>query len=405
MKKDILRQIASVVLAILPTMLYAQLNPKQGYVITNQNDTIYGTIDYLSDSKCAYECHFKPDGETGYKTYQPNDIRAYRCAENGVFYVSKTFDVEGVQKTFFAEYLVLGGVSLFYHREADIDYYYFIGEDGKVAIVKNDGSYNKNLDSKSKAKKKRAALGEVSQIFTKSNKPLHDLWIKDINARQLTRITYDYNREYCTSAGDCVQFRRNENASRGIVAKFRLQAGIELGSNKLGGLITNYVAYNDITMKTAVPHLGIGVDLLFPRLNKHWSVQALALVSRWSMSDEYIVSIYNRSKEKVSLKYWDLNFQVGPVYSFSPESKISPVLRAGFAMETPFGIKKSNFGKLLFDNDLNPTIQSYGFYVGTGVDMAIQKHTLRLTLEYQWTHSPNNEVDFSHLGICAGIRL
>jgi hypothetical protein len=59
----------------------------------------------------------------------------------------------------------------------------------------------------------------------------------------------------------------------------------------------------------------------------------------------------------------------------------------------------------MFDNELNPAIQCYGFYVGAGVDIAIKKHALRLMAEYQWTHSPNKEVDITYLAIKAGIRL
>jgi hypothetical protein len=55
MKIVVLKYAALVLWAMIPTMLYAQLNPKPGFVITNQNDTIYGTIDYLSDKKCAHE--------------------------------------------------------------------------------------------------------------------------------------------------------------------------------------------------------------------------------------------------------------------------------------------------------------------------------------------------------------
>lgn len=413
MKKEVLKYIALLLWAMLPTMLYAQVNPQQGYVITNQNDTIYGTIDYLSDAKCAYECRFLPNGETAYKTYLPGDISAYRFADNGVFYITKTFAVDGKEKTFFAEYLLQGGVSLFHHREDGVDYYFFTGEDGKIAMIKKDGSDLKSssdqFSNKSLANKKRAALGDVSQIFAKSNKALHELWIKEVNAKNLTQITHDYDMEYCTSSGDCVVFRHNEKASRSVVVKFRLQAGIELGSNKLAGqdfnASTASLACNDVTMKTTVPQLGIGADILFPRTNKHLSLQLLALISKWSMSDEYqIHNSYNIIRE-ISLKYWDLGFQVGPVYSFKPESKISPVLRGGFAIDIPLSIQKSNFDYLLFDNEVNSAIQCYGFYIGAGIDVAIQKHVLRLTAEYQWTHSPNKEVDFSHLGICAGIRL
>ena len=117
MKKLVLKYAALVIGAVFPTMLYAQLNPKPGFIITNQNDTIYGTIDYLSDKKCAQECLFQANGENAYKTYQPGDISGYRFTDDGVFYVTKTFNIDGAQKTFFAEYLLQGGVSLFRYEE------------------------------------------------------------------------------------------------------------------------------------------------------------------------------------------------------------------------------------------------------------------------------------------------
>ena len=170
MKKQLLKYATLILGAMLPTTLYAQLNPKQGYVITNQNDTIYGTIDYLSDTKCANECRFKPDGEAAYKVYKPGDISAYRFADNGVFYITKTFAVEGQEKTFFAEYLLQGGVSLFQHREGGCVYYFFIDENGKVATAKNDGSDQKVAFEKEndrvRAKNKRERTRTKSPLCT-----------------------------------------------------------------------------------------------------------------------------------------------------------------------------------------------------------------------------------------------
>ena len=39
------------------TSASAQINPTQGYIITNEGDTIHGTIDYRSDAKNARADH------------------------------------------------------------------------------------------------------------------------------------------------------------------------------------------------------------------------------------------------------------------------------------------------------------------------------------------------------------
>ena len=413
-----IKKLFLLMVSVLPTMLYAQVNPKQGYVITNQNDTIYGTIDYLSDTKCAYECHFKADGETKYKIYQPADISAYRLADNGVFYVTKTFMVGHEEKTFFAEYLLQGGISLFYHREDDIDYFYFINQNGKVVSVMNDESdlaqtYENLINNKihhKRADRKRAQLAEVGRFFGESQKAMHDLWVKDINARNLTQVTYDYNMEYCTSDGDCVVFRRDELTARSVVLKMRFQAGVGMGTNKLQGLISSY---NNLTMHTVVPQIGAGVDFIFPRSSKHWSVQAMALMSRWSMSDDYYATNTDTHTTPVSLKYWKLGFQAGLAYNFKPKAKISPVLRGGAALDVFLNMTGKNLRQLYLSGGeySNNSIEDYstaagpGFYVGAGVDVAIQKHVLRLTADYQWTHCPNHAMDISNLAITAGIRL
>lgn len=61
---------------ILP--IKAQVNPQPGYIITNDNDTLRGTIDYRTDAKNARSCLFMADGETSYKEYLPLLSRAHR---------------------------------------------------------------------------------------------------------------------------------------------------------------------------------------------------------------------------------------------------------------------------------------------------------------------------------------
>lgn len=199
MKKQIYRYAALALLGILPTMLHAQVNSKPAFVITNENDTIYGTIDYLSDTKNANECRFKADGATDFKVYKPGDISGYRLTDNGIFYVTKTFSIEGEPRTIFVEYLLQGGVNLFHHKEGVVDYYFFTDRDGKTASVKNVGSllrYSSRTETKDN---KRAALREVSQMLAESSKAQHDLWEEDITANNLTKIAYDYNMEFCTT--------------------------------------------------------------------------------------------------------------------------------------------------------------------------------------------------------------
>ena len=394
------------ILLILATMsirLSAQVNPQKGYIITNEGDTIHGTIDYRSDARNARECSFMAEGQTQYTTFTPADIRGYRFADNGIYYVTRTFPVDGQQKTFFAEYLLQGGVSLFHHKENDTDYYFFVGEDGRVGTVKNDGLLMASPKEADRAK--REALREASQIFAKSSKAQSELWRGEITAENLTKVTRDYDMEYCTSAGDCVQFRYDSKKSRSVQVKLRFQAALGVGINSLEPSTYAYDKEHNQRMTALVPQLGVGADLLFPRSNKHWSLQALALLSYWNMSKE-MRDLYNSKPGEVSeLKYLNLELQMGVAYSFKPQNKVSPVVRGGMAAEQAVSTKMKNLLGYHVGKGTDDMHAEAGFYLGAGADVMLSSYVLRLTAEYKWTHASFSGITSHYISLCAGIRL
>ena len=390
-------------LTILPMQMAAQVNPQKGYIITNAGDTIHGTIDYRSDARNALECSFAAEGQSQYTTFTPADLRGYRFADNGIYYVTRTFPVDGQQKTFFAEYLLQGGVSLFHHKENDTDYYYFVGEDGCVGTVKNDGLLMASPKEADRAK--REALREASQIFAKSSKAQSELWRGEITAENLTKVTRDYDMEYCTSAGDCVQFRYDSKKSRSVQVKLRFQAALGVGINSLEPNSYAYDKEHNQRMTACVPQIGVGADFLFPRSNKHWSLQALALLSYWNMSKEMRNLYYSKPGEVSELKYLNLELQIGAAYSFMPQNKVSPVVQGGLAAEQAVSTKMKNLLGYHVGKGTDDMHAEAGFYLGAGVDVMLSSHVLRLTGQYKWTRASFSGITSQYISLCAGIRL
>ena len=112
----------------------AQVNPKEGFIITNQKDTIYGMIDYRTNTINAQQCVFKADDASEYVKYTPGQILGYRFKENGKFYVSKKFDNN---EEFFAEFLVDGIMNLYRKEKGFRQIYYLENEEGKVVQYEN----------------------------------------------------------------------------------------------------------------------------------------------------------------------------------------------------------------------------------------------------------------------------
>ena len=362
-----LKNLLSVTLFFLASTIAAQTNPKAGYIITNNNDTISGTIDFRSDTKNANECLFRADGASEFKAYTPNDILGYRFTDNGVYYVKRTFPVDGKQKTFFAEYLLQGGVSLFHHTEYNNDYFYFVDENGKVAVMKDLSSQIGIGGNATKIQSR--AMQEAALMLGKSTGAVQQLWASDFNPQKLTRITREYDENFCRNAGDCVQFEYDADKAASLKIRFRVQAGVTFGT--LEATYLSYYIKKGMNFKYSTPQIGVGMDLLFPRFSKCMTAQLLITFRHIDVTKD---SLYK-------IKANDIGVQVGAAYSFLPDKCVSPIIRAGMIWNDRLSTKTEHMGDY-YVGHINSSSSNFGYYIGAGADIALGKHSVRLSAEY-----------------------
>lgn len=354
----------------------AQTNPQPGYIITNENDTIRGTIDYLTDFWNMYTCHFRADGAHDFQKYKPGEISGYRLTNTGIFYVTRTFVVGHKEQTIFAEYLLKGGVSLYYARDAHTQYYYWVDEDGKVARMAYDGEKASMSADENTYRKKM--IVEVSQMLRKSPDAQKRLWKTNYSSTDLVDLTREYDEAYCTDAGECVQFVFDSKKKYGLKVSFRIEAGVDFNTvrNK------HYTGENWIETSCTTPYLGIGADFLIPRFSKSLSLETLLTVNKKSGSEEEID--YLQKVTAMHFEYYDLAWQLGLNYKFLPQRRVSPFIRGGFALNEMFGIETENMDHYKIghnDQDFRTRL-GMGFYIGVGTDIAIGSHSLRIVANY-----------------------
>jgi hypothetical protein len=99
-------------------IICAQTDFRPGFIITNDQDTVYGNVDYRGDELMGTLCRFRTDGKT-ITEYYPGDIEAYGFVE-GKFYVARLLET----KKAFLEYLISGQADIFYLRDETGDHYY-----------------------------------------------------------------------------------------------------------------------------------------------------------------------------------------------------------------------------------------------------------------------------------------
>ncbi len=363
----------------------------KGYIITNDNDTIHGSIEYRKDEQNAQSCLFMAEGDSVFHNFTTEDIKAYRFTDFGSYYVRKTFEVEGKPQTFFAEFMMQGNISLYHLKQDGNDYYFFVDPDNKLAVVKNDHVKYKYKSEELEAKRK--ALRDASQIFKRDGDIVNELWHKDISSKSFLETTRHYNEKYCRDGEECIQFQYDEKKTRAIIEHFRFEVGINVLSIDCGRIpnivISPTEKYRvDMNTRGVGVQIGAGCDLQYPRFNRHLSQQLF-------INCYY----YNGSKKNdldIKQKVFCISGRFGAAYSFLPENKISPLIQGGITISQMLSMdtKISNSHReISYDNSFGA---GFGFYLGAGIEFPIGKHKGQVTANYdyvKYTNSPDHPDD------------
>ena len=374
----------------------AQVNPKAGYIITNEGDTVHGTIDYRSDTRNSRTCDFKADGAESFRSYSPGEIAAYRLLEGGAYYVSRAMSIEGETKTVFAEYLLQGGMSLYHHKENRIDYYCLVDADGRTANIRE--THDMQLATDERREAQRQKLAEAGQLFGRSPETLEELWkMGEVTPAKLTAIVNRYNRQHYGDKGRSTEFGKSSDGATRLITRLRIEAGMGLLSMDPTPHKENK---KELDLSGTAPLVGIGVDIVAPRLNQSLVFQAMASFSpNKATGDNTFVS-----KKEAEVKFNDLALNLGAMYRFLPEGRLSPLVRAGVALDYLFGYETDNWEGYFGNSgmDQHHSTASFGFYGGAGADMAVGKHRLSLTANYVYRNFGHYSMKTPMFTICLG---
>jgi hypothetical protein len=337
---------------------HAQNNYKQGYVITNEMDTIYGWIDYRTDIKNALECNFKKDRNSKNHTYFPGSIFGYRLINEGKFYISKTITINATAKMMFLEYLVQGIVDLYYLNDNGSEYYIFEDETGKmIAVTKKPDQYITNDRGITYLKVDNSYIGQVRSLYYNSNDAMKDIDHLRFTQQSMIDITKDYHRQMCTTGEDCVVFTGKPDTHYTLF-NFSAYAGWQIFHDDFFGNIES-------------PIIGGRMNIIVPRYNKYISFQLDISISK-------ISGTYNENIDGNSYRY-KFNQMMIPInygfkYTFG-KYKLRPSAELG-------GVFHANVHKTITEymNNIETSHYPYGlggefgFYAGCGLDYEMKNN-------------------------------
>lgn len=212
--RNFLKVIILLVAVTISSMVNGQLNFKKGYIITNDNDTVYGKIDDGGSTRNARVCLFKEGKGKKVVKYRPGQIQAYRMTDDK-YYASKVIEIKDNPKPVFLEVVVKGEVNL-YHHWKNKNMAYYIEKNGKLIGLFNEvGLLTPNsvdetvlLYGDSYVVRNRLYLDSLRAVF-KDSKNIHDrVEMVKYKESELAEITTDYNLAKCKSS-DCISYERD----------------------------------------------------------------------------------------------------------------------------------------------------------------------------------------------------
>lgn len=218
-----MKRIFSIVGALLfINIAFSQNDYQPGFIITNENDTAYGIIEYGISRQFNFStCRFKQNETQQLQEYSPQDIKAYRILDNK-FYISKNIPINDTSKTVFVECLVDGAVDLYYYFENLKDIYYIEKEDGEIYALETETNTVKKdymtyeLNSNIYKGVLTYALSDCKEIKSSIN-------TVSLNHKSMINLSKKYH-EYICDGEKCIVYekQKKQNLDFGLFISYNL---------------------------------------------------------------------------------------------------------------------------------------------------------------------------------------
>lgn len=369
--------IVTAFMAVVAVVAMAQVNMKNGYVVTNQGDTLRGMIDLRTNEQLSTRCTFQADGASNLQTYKPGDIECFRFTESGKYFVTRRLNVEGREQLYFAEFIVHGKLNLYCVVYRDEEHFFFEREDGQMAVLTNR-SLN-NMDAKDILQEKREQYGAVKLLLKDSNKASQGVAGENITRSKLIGIVRDYHNDTCTDGSSCVEYEYNTKADE---VRFHIKAfgGFAYYSQEM----TDQQHFEKENYPGSTYEFGIGLEIDLERVMKGLSVElGAAYTPKYKSTREIAEQGLPGDPTQSTIEKGIATIVLGGVKTFG-QGKIQPLVRAGafgaFHLNskervfTPYNHGESNLG-------WNSSTH-LGVYLGAGAQMPLGKHFVRLHADW-----------------------
>jgi len=365
-----------------------QKDYKNGYIITNNIDTIYGLINLRSNYHNRKVCEFKKNTDTISELFSPRDIRAYMI-DNGKFYISKNITVNDTVRKVFLEFLLDGIVDLYYYKEFD-DEFYFIEKDSTMYQLSNEAT-EVFIDDVRYIQNSNRYIGVLSYLFQESPGLSGKINNTVFEYKSLVKITKDYHDNVCNDY-KCIDYTKSTKTN------IYLEPNIGLINSWMGLKSSSDLSY-DIK-----PVIGINFRIIPVKIHYLWNFLVGINYSTNYFKHDFKNKLFDKGNKtfRIEMKYSIIRLPIMLEYSF-PTKKLQPFLSVGynnvFILNPDYDVRQvySYFGTEYTGGTIDTDFRNYqyGFLSGLGVRYKINDGSrIYLKVDSEYRAPPAN---FRHI--------
>lgn len=298
--------------------LHGQTNFIPGFIITNENDTLHGLVDYRGDSRNCKRCDFKENINSPTREFLPFSIQGYRFNDSK-FYVSKNVLIQGKVEPVFLEFMVNGISDLFYYADG-VNFHYFIEKaDGQFFELTDEvRKFNRNgIEYSARLKQYvgylKLAFADCQQLYPMIN-------AATLDSKSLIAITKKYH-DYVCDGEKCIIYEKKLP-----IVKVRFGAFVSMNSSFL--YFKEHEGYQGVDFKMSTyPSYGLLLNTSLPRASEKLSFQ---LSGEFGKTYFYGTDTHPKYAdfEEVHLHTSLIKVKAGFKYTY-PKNKIRPTLLIG----------------------------------------------------------------------------
>ena len=372
---------------------------KEGFVITNNSDTIRGFIANESYSENSKKCSLKKTESSDAVIYLPGDIKAYKFTD-GKYYVSRKITVNGDSIKAFLEYIIHGSIDVYYYRGDNKEHYFVENPNYEIKELVNDVK-EVNDDGKYYLWKSNRYIGTL-KLALPNNNPEISKQIEEttLDHKSLISLVKKYQKVICKNDVCVIYEKKIPN-----IIKFGVLAGVSMNTLSVSkDLPPQFYYWWHSNFNWALsPSLGLYFYKNIPAISERAGIQyeiefiaprTLETVNSEPASGGHLTYINTLSYTYSSLKN-TLLFRY-----IIQKQKISPLLFLGIYMDNSFVSESSGREEDRWDNGSGTTMYQsyvpeaknkvdYGFTVGTGLEFRFKSnYKLNLEVSYSMGYMP-----------------